>query len=826
MGIFENFPYTNFHELNLDWILSTIKELDSEIDEFVQTNVLTYAEPIQWNITTQYAKNTVVVGPDGTAYMSIAPVPTNILLTNTDYWQPIFNYSETVTVLKKQIAAADMGDSKTALVSVPLGGLFWQINTLYRAKKAISEGDGFVTGSNCELCTVEDAIKNVIAPASDIGRSGKNVSDSATETATRTAGSIIDSATETAKRTAGSIIDSATDTAKRTAGSIIDSATETAKRTAGSIIDSATETAKRTGRNIIDTAAGDYTETSNRKTIEAAQITEHTTGNREIDVDGASSIHIDGTSTVNVGGDHTEVYTKTYGKRITGKRTVNFDGGSEEIHKTKGKITAPDFELAITNGLTYKKPVAYNDYFSSVPMKDTDGNVYQVLVSNDSTSGLGSAAPYHSYKEFGIDNTGTIDCSDALAGVTDNVALSAGTYLVSKNCTISAQLAFAKGAKLKVGTGVTVSITGYITAPACEIFTGDGTVSYTGIAIADWYSSLNKAYDGCNNIRLLPHSYTLAADLILSRSNSSIIGPGFTTPFTSGCVINAGNHKIQLGNGTATAINDFTRSIDLQNFALVSSHATPIFFDCALQCNVSGLYIQSSGGSCMILNRAIACVIDNCYLQSIQTEGSSFFAIQIQNTSGDLNKRNASITISRVNASFDGTATHNNSYGIRITTDGNTGTKVSSDIYITQCEFNRFTSGISYSTTDSEASINIHLTRVIVDQCTGQAFWFLHIKKGTVQIHDCYATNRAGNIQPMLTVVQSPITFYINGLEMYSVTNTHDYAMIGTDGNFNVLGSGLIMRSIGGGSIADPTFTGSYDLYYINGYTIKHLTSV
>lgn len=434
MGIFENFPYTNFHELNLDWILSTIKELDSEIDEFVQTNVLTYADPIQWDITTQYAKNTVVVGPDGTAYMSIAPVPTNILLTNTDYWQPIFNYSETVTVLKKQIAAADMGDSKTALVSVPLGGLFWKINTLYRAKKAISAGDGFVTGSNCELCTVEEAIKNVIAPASDIGRSGKNVTDSAVETV------------------------------------------------------------KRTGRNIIDSATGDYTETSDHKTVEAAQITEHITANREIDVNGANSVHIDGTNTVNVGGDHTEVYAKTYGKRITGKHTVNFDGGSEEIHKTKGKIVAPDFELAIANGLTYKKPAAFNDYFSTVPMKDTDGNVYQVLVSNDGTSGLGSAAPYHSFKEFGIDNTGNMDCSDALSGVTDNVALSAGTYLIGKNCTINCELVFAKGAILSISAGVTVTINGVITAPDTQIFNGDGNVVISCIANASWFPTINKAF--------------------------------------------------------------------------------------------------------------------------------------------------------------------------------------------------------------------------------------------------------------------------------------------------------------------------------------------
>ena len=314
MGIFENFPYTNFHELNLDWILSTIKKLDSEIDEFVQTNVLTYAEPIQWNITTQYAKNTVVVGPDGTAYMSIAPVPTNILLTNTDYWQPIFNYSETVTVLKKQIAAADMGDSKTAIVSVPLGGLFWQINTLYRATKAITAGDGFVTGTNCELCTVEEAIKNVIAPASDIGRSGKNVTDSAAETV------------------------------------------------------------KRTGRNIIDSAEGDYTESSNHKTVEAAQITEHTTANREIDVDGAHSLHVDGTNTVNIGGDHTEAYAKTYGKTITGVATEEYKDASNVKYTGKHSVTGSRVFINTDDALQYGTvdPDGY------VAMLDKSGKPYKL----------------------------------------------------------------------------------------------------------------------------------------------------------------------------------------------------------------------------------------------------------------------------------------------------------------------------------------------------------------------------------------------------------------------------------------------------------------
>lgn len=32
MGLFEHFPYSNYHELNLDWILSKVKELQENID--------------------------------------------------------------------------------------------------------------------------------------------------------------------------------------------------------------------------------------------------------------------------------------------------------------------------------------------------------------------------------------------------------------------------------------------------------------------------------------------------------------------------------------------------------------------------------------------------------------------------------------------------------------------------------------------------------------------------------------------------------------------------------------------------------------------------
>lgn len=33
MGLFEHFPYTNYHDLNLDWILRTVKELYHKVSE-------------------------------------------------------------------------------------------------------------------------------------------------------------------------------------------------------------------------------------------------------------------------------------------------------------------------------------------------------------------------------------------------------------------------------------------------------------------------------------------------------------------------------------------------------------------------------------------------------------------------------------------------------------------------------------------------------------------------------------------------------------------------------------------------------------------------
>ncbi len=87
MGLFDHFPYTNFHELNLDWIIKKVREMDSKLDAYLDRITIHYSDPIDWDITKQYAQNTVVKDPDtAQLYLSKQPVPVGIPLTNEDYW--------------------------------------------------------------------------------------------------------------------------------------------------------------------------------------------------------------------------------------------------------------------------------------------------------------------------------------------------------------------------------------------------------------------------------------------------------------------------------------------------------------------------------------------------------------------------------------------------------------------------------------------------------------------------------------------------------------------------------------------------------------------
>lgn len=92
MPVFEEFPYTNFHELNLDWLIRQMIDLRKDMADFVGGHTITYADPIQWSILTAYPAYTIVLDNVGDAYMAIQDVPAGTPLTDTDYWMQIGNF--------------------------------------------------------------------------------------------------------------------------------------------------------------------------------------------------------------------------------------------------------------------------------------------------------------------------------------------------------------------------------------------------------------------------------------------------------------------------------------------------------------------------------------------------------------------------------------------------------------------------------------------------------------------------------------------------------------------------------------------------------------
>ena len=157
MGLFDQFPYTNFHELNLDWILKALKDIEHTLDQFVSINALKYADPIQWNITKQYEKNTIVIEPNsGTAYISVQPVPAGVNIDNTDYWTVVFDLGMFVVRAAKNLATKYEEDTtNTATQAINKDEWFVWGDTLYKALANIIAGDQFVIGSNIDHFTIE-----------------------------------------------------------------------------------------------------------------------------------------------------------------------------------------------------------------------------------------------------------------------------------------------------------------------------------------------------------------------------------------------------------------------------------------------------------------------------------------------------------------------------------------------------------------------------------------------------------------------------------------------------------------------------------------------
>ena len=161
MGFFNEFPHTRTYDNDLGWLIKTVKELSTNLENFIKLNTVKYADPIQWNISTQYEANTVVIDDlTGVAYISVQPVPSGVSINNTDYWTPVFTLD--LVNLNKNITLRNDGNSHNATFTSVIGDWVIVGGQLYKVIQDIPVYTAYVVGYNIEIYTVELFIKDYV----------------------------------------------------------------------------------------------------------------------------------------------------------------------------------------------------------------------------------------------------------------------------------------------------------------------------------------------------------------------------------------------------------------------------------------------------------------------------------------------------------------------------------------------------------------------------------------------------------------------------------------------------------------------------------------
>lgn len=153
-------PYVNFHELNLDWILSEIMKLRSDLNEALLDNfTITYAQPLQWSILTHYDKYVLVMDSNDVAYLSMQDVPAGTPLTNTNYWIEVGDFYQLLNLALTNFAPNQVNNA-IAMSNYTAGSLVVLNYWLYRCTTNISAGTVLQDGVNITRITLNGMKQN------------------------------------------------------------------------------------------------------------------------------------------------------------------------------------------------------------------------------------------------------------------------------------------------------------------------------------------------------------------------------------------------------------------------------------------------------------------------------------------------------------------------------------------------------------------------------------------------------------------------------------------------------------------------------------------
>ena len=154
------YPSTDFHELNLDWCISAILQMQKYMEEFTAGNKLIFADPLQHDLTKTYAKNTIVLDDDGNAYISLDTVPKGVQLSNAHYWLMVFNFEDYTAKANMNFTDNYLRNTTRAPQPYNVGDWLVLDDVLYKVIVAIVADDLFDIGTNIVHFTIEQFLKD------------------------------------------------------------------------------------------------------------------------------------------------------------------------------------------------------------------------------------------------------------------------------------------------------------------------------------------------------------------------------------------------------------------------------------------------------------------------------------------------------------------------------------------------------------------------------------------------------------------------------------------------------------------------------------------
>lgn len=137
--IINNWPYSDIHNINLDWILAQVKELGHKVEnmETFFPHISTWNNG-EWDIDHNYELNEIVINGND-IYLAKKNVPAGENINNTDYWLLVGTDSYIMNKVDKS------GDTMTGQLNVPNINVY---NATYPqikfSKTANSNEDGMI----------------------------------------------------------------------------------------------------------------------------------------------------------------------------------------------------------------------------------------------------------------------------------------------------------------------------------------------------------------------------------------------------------------------------------------------------------------------------------------------------------------------------------------------------------------------------------------------------------------------------------------------------------------------------------------------------------